>query len=197
MTDATDPKRSYTVQLGKDVRIPMDSVLKCPLIEIGDHTRINGPINIRGQADCIIEKYCAFGYGIHLLTTNHALEYANIQVAFNRRHGFVGLEEAKGNVAIGNNVWLGDNVTVLSGVQIGSGTIVGAGSVITKDIPPFAVVYGIPGKVVRLRFAESIIQELLDVNWWDWSDERIARNKQFFNTDLTTWQNEIHKIIKD
>ncbi len=181
---ATDPPRSFLVELGKEVRIPFDSILKCPKITIGGHTRINGPINIRGNAECRIGKYCAFGYGIHILTTNHEIVYPNLQVALNRRHGFVNLEKSKGAVIIGNNVWLGDEVVVLSGVEIGDGAVVGTGSVVTKNVRPFAIVHGVPAKLAEYRFSKAIVDQLLEIRWWDWPEEKIGRNRVFFDTNL-------------
>ncbi|WP_276038023.1 CatB-related O-acetyltransferase [Desulfovibrio mangrovi] len=179
-----NPKRSFSVALGKDVQIPFDSVLKCPEISIGDNTRINGAINIRGNANCSIGNYCAFGYGITIVTTNHLTSFANLQVAMNRKFGFLPLEQADSPVRIGHNVWLGDNVTVLSGVTIGNGAIVGAGSVVTKDVPAYSINYGVPAKFGRFRFAPEIQQVLEEVEWWSWSDDKIARNAVFFNSNL-------------
>ncbi len=188
MERTTDPSRSFTVELGREVRIPFDSILKCPKINIGDHTRINGPINIRGNAECRIGKYCAIGYGIHLLTTDHAMTYPNLQVALSRRYGFTNLEKSAGPIIIGNNVWVGDGVTVLSEVEVGDGAVVGAGSVVTKKIPPFAVAHGVPARVVKYRFSEEITEQLLEIRWWDWPEEKVSRNKRFFDTDLSHYQ---------
>jgi virginiamycin A acetyltransferase len=184
---STDPSRSFVVELGREVRIPFDSILKCSKIVIGDYTRINGPINIRGSAQCRIGKYCAFGYGIHILTTNHETAYPNLQIALNRRHGFINLEKSERPVVIGSNVWLGDEVMVMSGVQIGDGAVVGAGSVVTKDIFPFAVVYGVPAKVAGYRFSKAVIDQLLEISWWSWPEDKIARNRMFFETDLSNY----------
>lgn len=68
---------------------------------------------------------------------------------------------------IGNDVWTGLNVTILGGVTIGDGAIVAAGSVVTKDVPPYAIVGGLPAKIIRFRFPEATITRLLDVRWWD------------------------------
>lgn len=195
---ATDPSVTYTVNLGKNVRVPFDSVLKAPKIDIGDNTRINGPINIRGRANCFIGKYCAFGYGIHILSTNHLINRPNLQIAMNRKFGFVDLEYDKGPVCIGNNVWLGDSVTVLSGTRIGNGAVVGAGSVVTNNIPPFAIAYGVPAKVTSHRFPEPVIKILKEICWWDWTDEKIKKNQAFFNADLTEINpDEIKSMIND
>lgn len=68
---------------------------------------------------------------------------------------------------IGNDVWIGDNVFIKHGVKIGHGAVVGAGAVVTKDVPDYAVVIGVPAKVLRYRFNENIISDLLELKWWD------------------------------
>jgi virginiamycin A acetyltransferase len=191
-----DPVREFTVCLGKDVRIPFDSVLKCPRIVVGDFTRINGQINIRGQAECSIGKYCAIGYWVHILTTNHATGYANLQVAFQRRHGFSDIEQG-GGVRVGHNVWIGDGVRILAGVTVGHGAVVGAGAVVTRNVKPFEVVYGIPARHGRYRFGPAVCEALLDIAWWDWTDARIARNHRFFDTDLENFEGDVRSLVEE
>ncbi len=70
-------------------------------------------------------------------------------------------------VTIGNDVWMGHNVNVLAGVTVGDGAVIGAGAVVTKNVPPYAVVGGTPAKVLRYRFPRHIIERLLRLKWWD------------------------------
>ena len=77
-------------------------------------------------------------------------------------------------VTLGNDVWIGHGAVVLPGVSLGSGAAVGAGSIVTKDVPPFAIVVGNPGRVLRLRFSEDVIARLLAIAWWDWPHERLG-----------------------
>jgi virginiamycin A acetyltransferase len=93
---------------------------------------------------------------------------------------------SKGPVVVGNDVWVGERATVLSGVEIDDGAIIGAGSVVTRDVEPYAIVGGAPATRRGWRFEESIRQELLDLSWWEWSEEEIIRQREFFLTDLTT-----------
>lgn len=80
------------------------------------------------------------------------------------------------NIIIGNDVWIGANAIVLPGVKIGDGAIVAAGAVVTKDVPDFAIVGGVPAKVINFRFSEDIIGALLKIKWWDWEIEKIENN---------------------
>ncbi len=67
---------------------------------------------------------------------------------------------------IGSDVWIGRSAIVMSGVRVGNGAVVGAGSVVTKDVPPYAIVAGNPAKLIRYRFDEKMISDFVDVSWW-------------------------------
>lgn len=82
---------------------------------------------------------------------------------------------------IGNDVWIGAGAKIKSGLIIGNGAIVAAGAVVTKDVPPYSIVGGIPAKVIRYRFDESTISKLEMIRWWDWNDEEIRTNSVYFN----------------
>lgn len=73
------------------------------------------------------------------------------------------------NPIIGNDVWIGNDVVLKGGVKIGDGAVVAANSVVTKDIPPYAIVAGIPAKIIRYRFASDIVEELLKIKWWNYN----------------------------
>lgn len=79
----------------------------------------------------------------------------------------------KGPVRIGNDVWIGHGVTILSGVTIGDGAVVGAGAVVVKDVAPYAIVGGCPAKLIRMRFEDEVVKQLMQIRWWDWSLEVI------------------------
>lgn len=82
----------------------------------------------------------------------------------------------KGDIVIGNDVWIGYEAVILAGVTVGDGAIIGTRAVVTKDVPPYTVVGGVPAKPIRRRFDEETVAALLEIKWWDWSRERIERN---------------------
>lgn len=82
---------------------------------------------------------------------------------------------SKGDVVIGNDVWIGMNVLILSGVRIHEGAVVAAGSVVTKDVPPYAIVGGNPARVIRKRFSDYEIDRLVELAWWNWTPEEVNR----------------------
>lgn len=83
--------------------------------------------------------------------------------------------DRKGDIIIGNDVWIGYEAVIMSGVTIGDGAIIGARSVVTKDIPPYTIVGSVPARQIRRRFSEETIAALLELKWWNWPREKIAR----------------------
>ena len=82
----------------------------------------------------------------------------------------------KGDIVIGNDVWIGYEAVVMAGVTIGDGAIIGARAVVTKDVPPYTIVGGVPARKIRRRFSDNVIARLLELKWWDWPAEQIQRN---------------------
>lgn len=91
---------------------------------------------------------------------------------------------SKGPVTIGNDVWIGTRVVILSGVTVGDGAIIAAGSVVTHDVPPYAIVAGTPAEIVKYRFSEQQTAKLLDIAWWNWSDQKIKENMDWFDRNI-------------
>jgi virginiamycin A acetyltransferase len=88
-----------------------------------------------------------------------------------------------GFILIGNDVWIGAKAIILSNVTVGDGAIVGAGAIVTHDIPPYAVVAGVPAKIIRFRFSKSQIEKLLKISWWNWSNDAIKGNVDYLRGD--------------
>jgi virginiamycin A acetyltransferase len=106
-------------------------------------------------------------------------------------HMKMGHPTCKGDIIIENDVWIGAKSTIMSGIKIGNGAVVGSSSVVTKDVPPFAIVVGNPAKVIKYRFTEDQISSLLKIAWWDWEEERIK------NTAMDLWSGDVNKFIEN
>lgn len=88
---------------------------------------------------------------------------------------FPGHPRTRGDVRIGNDVWIGAEAVITSGVTVGDGAVIGMRAVVTRDVPPYAIVAGNPARIIRTRFPETQVERLLAIAWWNWSDERIGR----------------------
>ncbi|OCG03259.1 hypothetical protein A9G12_08125 [Gilliamella sp. wkB112] len=111
-----------------------------------------------------IGKYCSIATNVTIGADRHPTDWLSTHpFQYNDTDNFKPLKIT----TIGNDVWIGANVVIITGVSIGDGAIIGASSVVTRDIPPYAIVAGIPAKIIRYRFNENIINKLLKLKWWD------------------------------
>jgi acetyltransferase-like isoleucine patch superfamily enzyme len=92
--------------------------------------------------------------------------------------------KTKGPIVVGNDVWIGCRATILSGVKIGNGAVIGAGSVVVKDVPPFAIVGGVPAEIIAYRFNPDQIASLQKIGWWDWPIESIKSRENDMYDDI-------------
>ena len=154
-------------------------------VEVGKDSFHNGKLEIRGTGKIIIGSFCAFGRDIKLITSNHDYNFAALQYGFYKKYFHQKPNLANGMsvvyaIEIGSDVWIGDNVSILPNVKIGHGAIIGTGSVVTKDVAPYTIVGGVPAKFIKDRFTEASKNMLLASEWWNWDDEKIKSNKDFF-----------------
>lgn len=105
-------------------------------------------------------------------------------------HMGMGHPTCKGNIIIENDVWIGAKSTIMSGVKISNGAVIGSCSVVTKDVPPYAIVVGNPAKIVKYRFTEEQIQNLLKISWWDWNEDKIKEE------GMLLWSKDINYFIE-
>ena len=101
----------------------------------------------------------------------------------------------KGPILIGSDCWIGTESMIFGGVTIGDGSIIGARSVVTKDVPPFAIVAGNPAKIIRYRFEKNVIDRLLKIEWWNWPKEKVEQNIDLL-ADISSFL-EIHGYSND
>lgn len=87
-------------------------------------------------------------------------------------------------IVIGNDVWIGSRAIIMGGVNIGNGAIIGAGAVVTKDVPAYAIVGGIPAKIIRYRFEPSIVNKIEELKWWENTDEFFLSHIESFNKQI-------------
>jgi len=113
---------------------------------------------------------------------NHPLSTVSTHAFFfHDKYGFAkntSIDEYAKNekIHIGNDVWIGSNVSILPGVQIGDGAVIAAGAVVTKNVAPYAIVGGVPAKLIRYRFNLEIRHSLLEIKWWNWTDAKIQKH---------------------
>ncbi len=175
----------------KGQRFRVEDVLP---VEVGRHTWGEGILpECSGFTIERIGSFCSFAKG-SCVVGNHQIDTVSSSALFNgiNLDGADIFKEKCENVKlgdmtdvkrciIGNDVWLGRNVIVCNGAIIGDGVVAAAGAVITKDVPDYAIVGGVPAKIIKYRYSEEQIKKLKKIKWWDWSDEKIVDNFEDFH----------------
>lgn len=193
------PQNKTYPRSGDSQTIYLKSVITDPNIEVGDYTIyndfVNDPVDFQqnnvlyhypiNQDRLVIGKFCSIACGAKFLFTsaNHTMRSLSTYTfpIFFEEWGLdvkniTDAWDNKGDIVIGNDVWIGYEAVILSGVTIGDGAIIGARAVVTKDVPPYTIVGGVPAKPIRKRFDEETVAQLLALRWWDWDRDKIARN---------------------
>ena len=176
----------------------MQGAITRPAISVGDYTIYNDFVNDPREFErnnvlyqypinhdrLIIGKFCSIACGATFIfnSANHkqsALSTYTFPLFYEewqlKKEDVASAWDNKGDIVIGNDVWIGYEATILSGVTIGDGAIIGAKAVVTKDVPPYSVVGGVPAKKIKQRFDAETIQKLQQLKWWDWPDEKIRQ----------------------
>ncbi len=177
----------------------LKSVITDPNIIVGDYTMYNDFVSDPKQFEknnvlyhypvnhdrLIIGRFCSIACGAKFLFTsaNHtqkSLSTYPFPIFFEAwdldKMQLTSAWDNKGDIVVGNDVWIGYEAVILSGVHIGDGAIIGTRVVVTKDVPPYAVVGGIPAKGIKKRFDEATIRKLQQIQWWNWPFDKIQQS---------------------
>ena len=181
-----------------------------PLVKVDSTSIINGKSKLHASehSRIWIKRYCAIGENFSVITLNHDYNFLAMQGSLYRKFFHSGhpgeivdkptRARTKGDVVIGNDVCIGDNVFISSGVEIGDGCYIGANSVVTKNMPAYSICAGTPCRFIKYRFKENIIDFLINLKWWNWSEDKIKNNKDFFYCNLNTKSvSEIREMINE
>jgi virginiamycin A acetyltransferase len=188
----------------------LKNVIKRKNISVGDYTYYDDPKGAENfetenvlyhysfsHEKLVLGNFCAIAEGTKFImsSANHKLDGFSTFPFCIFGHGW---EEKmswndftnKGDTIIGNDVWFGYESTIMPAVKIGSGAIIGTKAVVTKDVPPYAVIAGNPAKILRFRFNDETISELLKIKWWNWPKEKITQNiPNIIGADLAKLKN--------
>ena len=184
---------------GDHQTVYLKDVITNPNIEVGEYTMYNDFVNdprefeknnvlyhypINGDK-LIIGKFCSIACGAKFLFTsaNHKMSSLSTYPfpIFYEEWGLDAKDirnawDNKGDIVIGNDVWIGYEAVIMAGVTIGDGAIIGTRAVVTKDVPPYTIVGGVPAKPIRKRFDDATVERLIKLRWWDWEHEKIAQS---------------------
>ena len=139
-----------------------------------------------------IGNFCSIAGNVTIGLPEHNLNCVSTSPVFFKEDNYFNKNFARNipqeqkRVQIGNDVWVGENAIILSGVSIGNGAVIAAGAVVTKNVPPYSIVGGVPAKIIRYRMNEKSIVELEKSKWWEWTETKLRNNPDFFERELNS-----------
>ena len=137
-----------------------------------------------------VGKFCSIGPKCKIGLPGHTLNFLSTSPVFTEKNNAAGHSWISSNIVVsdkhtivGNDVWIGADAILLGGVSIGNGAVIGAGAVVTKDVPPYAIVGGVPAKIIRYRFSEEVIEKLNASQWWNLPEEKLRSLLTYFQSE--------------
>lgn len=173
---------AWRAKLGKQVVIRTGSEVG-PNVTVGDYSYISGPRTYVEAAT--IGKFCSIARQSTIGVSGH--DYTKVTThpfVIDPFYGFVQAaipEQQKEPPVIGHDVWIGMNCVIHRGVKIGHGAVIASDAVVTRDVAPYSIVGGNPARLIRYRFDPDVVDALLKIQWWDWSDLEISAAIDLFN----------------
>ena len=170
----------------KDSEIRRFAKLKNTIV--GKYSRVNPDCKF---ANTTIGNFTAIGRNTTIGLGRHPMNHISTQNIFYKKNNMNNrwvkpINSTVLPITIGNDVWIGVEALILDGVNVGNGAVIGARSVVTKDVPPYAIVVGSPAKIVKYRFNEEIIKRLQEIKWWDFTDEELDKYIEIFRKEEIT-----------